>query len=320
MKICMIGLGSIGQRHIKNISRLLEERKTDYSIDALRSSRRELPKDVEVLLQNQYFSYEELPANYDVIFITNPTGEHYAAIKNVSKKTKAMFIEKPVFSEAMSEKSIDNILEDLQLNKEGIYYVACPLRHKAALQYIKDEISRGEEVYAARAISTSYLPEWRKGIDYRNTYSANRALGGGVTLDLIHEWDYLTYLFGMPQKVFHLEGRYSRLEIDCEDTSLYMADYGNMTVEVHLDYYGRFPERKLELYCKDYRMDVDLIRNVVEYKCADPENNRTVSFPQEDIYCNEMNYFLDLLAGRKENINTVQHAKQVLDFILQKKR
>ena len=317
MKICMIGLGSIGRRHIKNISRLLKERKIPFTIDALRHSRSSLPADIDAMLANRYFSYEELPDDYDVIFITNPTSEHFTAIKQTVGKTKAMFIEKPVFSEGLTETKAEKLVEELGLNPKGIYYVACPIRYKAALQYVKQQIDRGEKVYGARAISTSYLPEWRKGTDYRTTYSADRSLGGGVTLDLIHEWDYLTFLFGMPQKVWHLEGKYSELEINCEDVSLYMADYGDKTIEVHLDYYGRFAERRLELYCRDYRMDVDLLHNVVEYKSGQPEKNRKLVFPEEDFYVNEMNCFLDLLEGKQENGNTIFHAFKVLGLIVQ---
>ncbi|MCM1185080.1 MAG: Gfo/Idh/MocA family oxidoreductase [Lachnoclostridium sp.] len=310
MKICMVGLGSIGKRHIKNVSRLLKERKVEYTIDALRSSERKLPEEINELLNQEYFSYDGLPEDYDVIFITNPTSEHYTAIEKLSKKARAMFIEKPLFSQSG--------IKIPELPPTGIYYVACPLRHQAVIQYVKEELDKGEAVFAARAISSSYLPEWRKGVDYRTTYSANRKLGGGVTLDLIHEWDYLTYLFGMPKKLMHLEGHYSDLEMDCEDASLYMADYGNVTIEVHLDYYGRFTERRLELYCKEYRMDVDLIQNTVAYKSMDPDKNRLITFPQEDIHLNEINYFLDLLEGKKENMNTVAHAKDVLDLVLQK--
>ena len=92
MKICMIGLGSIGQRHMVNIRQILEKRRIPFTIDAMRSSRHELPEKIEEVLDNRYFSYEELPSDYDVIFITNPTSEHYHTIRQVSNKTKAMFI------------------------------------------------------------------------------------------------------------------------------------------------------------------------------------------------------------------------------------
>ena len=61
------------------------------------------------------------------------------------------------------------------------------------------------------------------GVDYRTVYSARRAMGGGVTIDLIHEWDYLVDLFGRPQEVYNFKGTYSELEIDSDDLSVYIA-------------------------------------------------------------------------------------------------
>ena len=51
-------------------------------------------------------------------------------------------------------------------------------------------------------ICSSYLPDWRPGVGYHTVYfSAHRRLGGGVTTStLIHEWDYLVELFGVPEK------------------------------------------------------------------------------------------------------------------------
>ena len=93
--------------------------------------------------------------------------------------------------------------------------------------------------YCARVICSSYLPDWRPGVDYRTVYSAHKALGGGVTIDLIHEWDYLVDLFGVPQQLYNFKGTYSDLEIDSDDLSVYIAKYPTLLAEVHLDYFGR---------------------------------------------------------------------------------
>ena len=64
-----------------------------------------------------------------------------------------------------------------------------------------------------------YLPLWRPGSDYRLGVSANRALGGGVLLELSHELDYLRWIFGDVDWVQASLERQSALEIDVEDTA-----------------------------------------------------------------------------------------------------
>lgn len=309
MKICMIGLGSIGKRHLGNLIKVLEKRNIVYHIDALRSNHKELEEKWNTVICQQYYHLEDMPRDYDIIFITNPTSLHYDTIKNVVYKTKHMFIEKPIFE----TDSYD--IDSLCLKPDSIYYVACPLRHKSIMKYIKEEIVAQEKIVSARVISTSYLPSWRKDIDYRNVYSSKNSLGGGVTKDLIHEWDYIIDLFGLPYKVFHMSAHVSDLEIDSDDVSVYIAKYPAMFLEMHLDYIGHKTERQLQLFTGNKRIDIDLVENVIyEYK-----NNELVSqreFAQEDFYVNEMEYFFDCVEGKKININTVDSAYQTLKIAI----
>ena len=240
MKICMVGLGSIGQRHLKNLNHILSKRGLHYSIDALRMKGRDLSIEYERMITNTYRSLEELPDDYDVIFITNPTIFHFEMVTDLIGKTKNMFVEKPVFEQYKDVAS-------LHLSDQGTYYVACPLRHKKVIKYIKTLIDKGEKFNSVRVISSSYLPDWRKETDYRELYSAKKSLGGGVELDLIHEWDYINYLFGEPEEMFKLVGRYSDLEIDTDDLAVYIARYADKVLEVHLDYFGIENVRVLEL-------------------------------------------------------------------------
>ena len=305
----MIGLGSIGKRHIKNISKILKEKKVIFQIDALRSSNKNMDDEIEELVNCQYFTVEDLPDDYDIMFITNPTSLHYDTIRNVASKTKHMFIEKPVFDKC------DYDLEQLALDKENIYYVACPLRHKEIMRYVKENIISTEEIVSCRIISSSYLPDWRKGVDYRKNYSAIKMLGGGVTRDLIHEWDYAIYLFGLPQDVKCIRGKFSDLEIDSDDVALYIAKYENMLMEIHLDYIGRKTERLMQLFTNTKRIDIDFIHDeIVEYK------NNTITYKQtftsEDFYVKEMKYFIDCISGKCENFNTVYDGYKTLQIAL----
>ncbi len=123
-------------------------------------------------------------SEYDIIFITNPTFLHYETLKRCLTLSNNIFIEKPLFENSNYD------LNELTIKDSGIYYIACPLRFNPVIDYLKEHLSK-YSVYSVRVICSSYLPEWRNNIDYRNNYSAKKELGGGVSLDLIHEIDIL---------------------------------------------------------------------------------------------------------------------------------
>lgn len=303
-KIGIIGLGSIGNRHIINISRFLKKHQCSYSIDVIRSTGKTLiSKDIESNIDNVYYSFEDVPSNYDIMFITNPTNLHYETIKKYSSKTKHMFIEKPIF---------DNIYEDIEslnLSEEHIYYVACPLRYTNVIQYLKEYIDISS-IYSVRVICSSYLPDWRPNIDYRETYSARKDMGGGVSIDLIHEWDYIHYLFGKPNEVINFKGTYSDLEIDSDDISIYIAKYESMLLELHLDYFGRKSIREIQLFTKNDTIVGDLINSSVTFL----NENKTISFGEhrDDYQEKEIEYFFDLIEGNLKNHNSIIDAIETL--------
>lgn len=308
MKICIVGLGSIGKRHLKNIKYVLEKRGIENCIDLLRSNIKRLDNEIDVLINQQYYDVKNMPDNYDIVFITNPTVFHYDTIGKMSKKTRHMFIEKPVF-----DKTGYN-LNNLKLNNNSVYYVACPLRHKSVIKYIHRLINDGEKFISIRAKSSSYLPGWRNETDYRKNYSAHKNMGGGVLLDLIHEWDYITYLFGSPLKIFKISGKYSDLDIDSDDIAIYIAEYNDMVAEVHLDYLGINAERTLELIGNKIRLKADLLKNHIV--CYENNLRTEIQFEEEDFYLKEMEYFIDVVMGKKENINTIESAADLLQMVL----
>ncbi|WP_243109370.1 Gfo/Idh/MocA family protein [Anaerophilus nitritogenes] len=303
-KIAIIGLGSIGSRHLLNIAKVLSEKNITYSIDLIRSNKgKGINEELKELIDKVYCSYEDVPKDYDVIFITNPTHLHYETIKQYVPNTKHMFIEKPVFDDA--NKSIKN----LSLKRSGIYYIACPLRYTNVIQYLKNEVDLSK-VYSVRVICSSYLPDWRPGVDYRNTYSAHLEEGGGVSIDLIHEWDYINYLFGKPKEVYNLRGKYSDLEIDSDDLSVYIAKYPKMLAEVHLDYFGRNNMREIQLFTKEDTIIADIANSEIRYM----NNNKVISFKEErnDFQRKEIEYFFDVIKNKKENQNDIRTAINTL--------
>ena len=296
-KVCFIGLGSIAARHIKNLKDIFGE---EIEIDVLRSGNgRPLDEPMQSMIEQVYYDYDSLPKDYDVMFVTNPTRLHYETLQKIQDNAKHFFIEKPVFETGRED------IEGLQLKKDSVYYVACPLRYTNVIQYLKENIDFNQ-VYSMRCISSSYLPDWRPGIDYRNTYSAKKELGGGVSIDLIHEWDYICYLAGQPQKVHNFIGRKSNLEIDSDDLAVYIAEYPDKYVELHLDYLGRKTIRKIELFAKDDSIEVDLLEQKIVYR----KENRIIDLNEDrDSYQKkELLHFIDMVDGKCANDNTIERA------------
>lgn len=305
-KIAFVGLGSIATRHLKNVHTYMASQGDSCEVDLYRSSLgRSLADDLQPLVSNTYFYAELLPADrqYDVVFVTNPTSMHYETIEKFCENTKSFFIEKPVFDSTQVDETIFEKIKGIKS------YVACPLRYNAVLQYVKAHVNLAE-VICARAISSSYLPDWRPGQDYRKTYSAHKDMGGGVSIDLIHEWDYLTWLFGMPTQCQQIIGKVSNLEIDSDDLAIYIGKNDKTAFELHLDYFGRQTIRTLDLFTADDTIHCDLIAGTVSYL----KDGKVVKLESERnaFQMREIEHFFDIVNNKIDNDSTPEHAYNVL--------
>lgn len=305
LKVLFVGIGSIAKRHISNLRDICKEQGRECEIDAFRSGiRRDNLYESVVGITKMYYNEDEVPSNYDVVFITNPTKYHLEVLKKFYEKGRHFFIEKPVCVYEQIEE-----IKYLPWKKESIYYVACPLRYTSVIQYLRKNINF-RDVFCVRCISSSYLPEWREGTDYRQSYSAHRSLGGGVSSDLIHEWDYLCYLLGEPLKVYSFIEKVSDLEIDTDDIAIYIAQYNKTFVELHLDYFGRKPMRQIQLFMKEDTLFCDLIESSIVFM----KSGKKLEFGQErnDYQRRELSCFLDMIEKKAENDNDIEHACDIL--------
>lgn len=304
--IAFVGMGSIATRHLKNVQEYLASQGDSCTVDLYRSSLgRSLADELQPLVNNTYLNAEDLPAErqYDVVFVTNPTSMHYETVEKFAAHTKSFFIEKPVFDSTTVDEKIFDTIKDIPS------YVACPLHYNAVLQYVRLNVNPND-VICAKAMSSSYLPDWRPGQDYRKTYSAHKDLGGGVSIDLIHEWDYLTWLFGMPAECYSMINKVSNLEIDSDDLAIYIGKNNKTTFELHLDYFGRQTQRTLDLFTVDDTIHCDLIAGMVNYL----KSGKTIKLESErNAYqMAEIAHFFEIINNKEISDSTPEHAYQVL--------
>ncbi len=176
-RVLVVGLGSIGIRHLANLRQL-----GCRHLGALRVRNKALHKPIDLSGVSVHVELDDaLRAGYDAVVVSNPTSEH-------------VDVEKPV-SQALA--GTDNLLETVR-SKNLVAMVGCQLRFHPNLIAIKHWLEQGSagRILSGRVDTGEFLPTWHPWEDYRESYAARRELGGGVILTLIHEVDYLYWLFG----------------------------------------------------------------------------------------------------------------------------
>ena len=144
-----------------------------------------------------------------------------------------------------------------EIDASGVFAVVCyVLRASPWLQAVREVMASGRlgRCLGARLSVGQSLRTWRPGSDYRETVTAQAALGGGALLELSHEIDAALWLFGHPTLISATTGRVSDLEIDVEDvaelTLRYQTDDDGAgpLVTVHMDLCRPVPRRTIEIY------------------------------------------------------------------------
>ena len=262
MKMLIIGLGSIGQRHL----RLLKEH-FSYEIFAKRYKKSEKEENFGI---KNLFSWEEIDEyQFDVAFICNPTYLHIETAIECAKRGMHLFIEKPI------DCKLDRLNELLEIvdKKELTSYVAYPLRYIPGIKLLK-VIMEIEKNISLKAVCETNLNTWRS----YSTYSLYREQGGGALLELSHEIDMLSYLEGPVKTVRGRLERRTNVTEDAEDFAELFLSHESDNQQSHaiLDMGNKHQSRYLEMNFKQ--------RSWIEYLKID-----------DSVYLNQLKYFFDNL-------------------------
>ena len=283
MKALVIGLGSIGKRVTKL---LLNEFK--FEVFALRRSLKEVNEFEKNILFSQGIDFGVVDLfKPDMAFICNPTDLHIETALECVKREIPIFIEKPI---DVSNHKLDELIS-LCHKKRISTYVAYLLRFHPCIKFLKSNVEI-KDIRFVNSFCESYLPSWRK-TNHLKSYSSFKDQGGGVILDLSHEFDYIEYLFGPMTKLDGEFGRKSSVTIDSEDFLDAKIECGNIKVELTLNYFSRESRRGMEInLSNNKKIKVDLMAGSVFF------DNELVF--KEDvnidlIYLEQLNYFIENL-------------------------
>lgn len=140
-------------------------------------------------------------------------------------------------------------------------------------------------------------------------------MGGGVHLDLIHEIDYITWLFGFPENSNGVFKNCSSLKIDSIDYANYILEYKSFTASIILNYYRRKVKREFEIITDNEIYTVDLIKNRVVNISGDCLFEAK-SFKINDTYTLQLDYFINCLKSNTNTMNTLKSSLRNLKISL----
>ncbi|MCR4640752.1 MAG: Gfo/Idh/MocA family oxidoreductase [Lachnospiraceae bacterium] len=310
MKILMIGLGSIGQRHVRNIRKLLgdEAELIAYRSRGLKTTFTDTLQIREgISLEEEYgiTAYrdldEALAQKPELAFITNITAKHMECALACAKAGCHLLIEKPLSHSPEGLEELVRVAEE----KELVVFMGFQNRYHPCVKRLKEGVESGELgrlSYVACEFSER-LTTMHRYEDYRGTYMARKDFGGGPVLNLqMHDLDILRWIFGMPRNVRAQLGMNSGLEIDVEESAQAVFESADgLPVCTHTDFLQYPPVHRFKVVGEKGRIEADL--NAVTFKKFigdDPEQIWSdAGFLRNDMFIEELKDFFAALRGEK---------------------
>jgi predicted dehydrogenase len=314
MKVLFLGLGGIGQRHLRILKMLFPQ----VDVSAVRKRRR-LHEVTDQLQLNQDVNIEE---KYDVTcfktvqdavenqpnfaIISNPTSLHVETAIELVKRKIPVLIEKPISN---NDKGVDTLV-DLSRKNKTIVAVAYMMRfHPCAVQLGKYIERRAiGKIYSISINVNSYFPAWHKYEKYNEFYAGRSDLGGGVVLTEIHEIDLLNLFFGVPDNLYAIGGKRSKLEIDVEDNvsvlMKYKQDNEEFSVTLNMSFVQQTPLRQFQIFGEYGNILWDITENAItlnNFTHDLSEEFNYDNFQRNDMFESQLLNFVDLIEKNTES-------------------
>ena len=295
MRFLVVGTGSVGLRHCRNLVTLGHE-VLAWDVDPTR--RDEVRSVPSVEIAGGF--HEALDAKPTAALICTPPSSHVKVARQALESGAHLFIEKPL---AVTTSDAIPLVAEAERQRR-ILAVGFNLRFLPSLKRVKTLLDdkRVGRVLTVRAEFGSYLPEWRPGRDYRENYAVQSALGGGILLDAVHELDYLTWLLGDVSDVNCTAGHVSELAGDTEDLAEVTLRFeSGVLAQVHLDYLQRVYRRNLQVIGDAGTIVWDYPTHSVTTLASDaqPESVGAMDGDANLMYVEELRHFVSCVEGRE---------------------
>lgn len=239
MKTLIVGQGSIGKRHARVLAPM---------VPALAVVTTQEIDDVPVFRDLPSALAEFAP---EYIVLCSITAQHGAQLEWLAQYgfTGTVLVEKPL---AMQRR-------ELSETYPFTLHVGYNLRFHAAVMALRETL-KDQRVLAAHGYVGQHLAQWRPGRVIHDTYSAHKAMGGGVVRDLSHELDLVQHWFGPIALRGAVVERVGAVTVDSEDVAGFLLSTPHCPlVTLHMNYLDPIPRRTWTVVSEQHSYVLDVI-------------------------------------------------------------
>lgn len=318
MKFLVVGAGSIGKRHIRNLLAIGVEASSIAAVEVRQDRIKELKDALKI--KAVYRSLEDALKNseYDAALVCAPTYLHMPIGIRLAKKGIHILMEKPLAHNLEGVKEFNEVVRKHKIAVEMAYI----FRFSPLTKKIKELLEKkviGKILYV-RGEFSEYLPDWHPWEDYRTFYMAKKSQGGGSILDQSHIIDLIHHLLGGFKAVYAINSRLSNLEIEADDfAELAVTLKNGIIASIHTDIFGREHKKYLEIKGEKGNILWDFYGNEVRHYDAKTKTTHLYKkFPADFnlAYIEEIKHFIACCLGKAKPMATLEEGIETMQLIL----
>jgi predicted dehydrogenase len=280
----IVGCGSIGQRHLKNLLSLDQKNIKIYDSDCVLAKKISKKFNVEQLETLQF-------KNVNCTLICTPPSTHTSIAKKALSGSSNIFIEKPLDN---SLKDINDIIKIAKKKSLNIF-VGYVFRFDPGLQKIEKLLEQDSigKVISFDAYEGWYLP---------------------------NELNYILWLIGEIKQVFSYFNPVPSLKVKAEGIAeILLISKSNSIGRIHLDFINPKYNRHFEILGERGSIRWNFETKKIELQKAGSTKSKTINYGLDNnqMYVDEMKYVISCILGKKKNnLITFNDAKRTLEISL----
>lgn len=311
MTILVVGAGSIGTRHIRNLLRL----GCSVSIfDRDASCRVPFEKMKRVTVYDNLKM--ALASGPTACFVCTPTRLHLSVARRALRAGAHVFIEKPL-SHSLAGTSA--FIREAAASKRVVMVACNYLFHDGmrALQKVIRQNAYGAALVSHVALGY-HLPSARALRDHRQTYASQKGQGGDVLLDSgSHVLVYLCALFGSCRKVAAFSSSLHPLGLGSKEAAVLAVTHKSGVLStVSLDYASSKATHRIEVVTEKGRLVLDLRKNKLTFE--DERASKTLYQGTRDLnhmFLKEIRHFLRCVRSGEQPLQDVTLGRDIVKLL-----